>query len=407
MKQMRVLIVVILCITMLYCEQNKTITQLELGVYRATLELQDQEVLPFNFEVTSDSTLVVFNADERIVVDEITYKKDSIFIAFPVFEGYVAAVFEQQNLKGEFIKESVNRVVPFYAEYDNNERFKVEKTAEFNIEDTWEVVFSEGVEDDEYIAKGIFEQTGNKVTGTFRTTTGDYRFLEGAVDGDQLKLSAFDGAHAFYFKAKVSDSSMNGYFYSGNHWKEPFTAKRNANFELPDANELTFLNDGYESLEFSFPDETGKLVSLSDDQFQNKVVIVQIMGTWCPNCLDESKYYTQYYSEHKNNDLAFVALAFEYAKTPELAFKNINRLKERLQINYPILLAQYGGADKADAQQKLPMLNHVLSYPTTVFIDKQGDVRKIHTGFNGPATGAKFVEFKNEFEGFVAELLEE
>lgn len=404
---MRILYLAITCVFILGCQQAEIKNRLEAGTYRATLTLQDNEVLPFNFEVTTDSTLVVFNASERIEVDEITYRNDSVFIYFPVFEGYLAATFQDDHLKGDFIKESVGRVVPFEAEYGNKERFLTQNDANYNVEGIWEVVFSEGIEGDEYLAKGIFEQEGNKVTGTFRTKTGDYRFLEGVVDGDQLKLSAFDAAHAFYFTAKVNDSSMNGYFYSGNHFKEPFTGKRNPNFELPDANQLTFLNEGYDTLEFSFPDETGKLVSLSDEQFKNKVVIVQIMGTWCPNCLDESKYYTQYYNQHKSDDLAFVALAFEYDKTPEKAFSKISRMKERLQINYPILLAQYGSIDKSDAQQKLPMLNHVLSYPTSIFIDKQGKVRKIHTGFNGPATGEKFVEFKKEFESFVSELLTE
>lgn len=404
---MRSVFVLVLCVLILGCQQSETINKLEIGFYRATLALQDNEVLPFNFQVTSDSTLVVFNAEERIEVDEITYKNDSVFIQFPVFEGYVAAAFEGKNLEGDFIKESVGRVVPFLAEFGNEQRFLTENEAKFNVQGIWEVVFSEGIEGDEYIAKGIFKQIGNQVTGTFRTKTGDYRFLEGVVDGTRLKLSAFDASHAFYFTANLNDSSMNGYFYSGNHFKEPFRAKRNPNFDLPDSNKLTVLNDGYETLEFSFPDETGELVSLTDAQFKNKVVIVQVMGTWCPNCLDESKYYTQFYNQHKSDDLAFVALAFEYDKTPEKAFDKIKRLKERLQINYPVVLAQYGGIDKVEAQQKLPMLNHVLSYPTSIFIDKQGKVRKIHTGFNGPATGDKFVEFKKEFEGFVAALLAE
>lgn len=404
---MRSIYLLVLCILISGCQQTKTTNKLEKGFYRAILSLQDNQELPFNFEVTSDSTLFVFNAEERIEVDEIVYRNDSVFVKFPVFEGYVAAAFEGKNITGDFIKESVNRVVPFAAEFGNNERFVTDNSASFNVEGVWEVVFSEGVEGDEYIAKGIFEQTDNKVTGTFRTTTGDYRYLEGIVDGNQLKLSTFDAAHAFYFSAELTDTTMVGLFYSGNHWKEPFRGIRNASYELPNANELTFLNEGYDTLAFSFPDETGEFISLSDEQFKDKVVIVQIMGTWCPNCLDESKYYTQFYNQHKNDSLAIVALAFEYGKTPDLAFKSINRLKEKLQINYPILLAQYGGVSKADAQQKLPMLNHVLSYPTSIFIDKKGVVRKIHTGFNGPATGEKFLEFKEEFERFIAELLAE
>jgi thiol-disulfide isomerase/thioredoxin len=380
---------------------------LKIGMYRAVLEVQDFKALPFVFEVESANKLKVFNAEEVIEVDEITYKNDSVIIKLPVFEGYIKATVKYDKLYGTFVKESLDREVLFTAEYDNNIRFNVKSAPTQNVAGVWETVFSKDIEDDEYIAKGIFKQERNKVTGTFRTTTGDYRYLEGVMDGNEMKLSTFDGAHAFLFTATVTDSTMEGNFYSGNHWKEPFVAKRNETYELPSANDLTFLKEGYDSLEFSFPNEDGNLVSLTDDRFKNKVVIVQIMGTWCPNCLDESKYYTKFYEANKNKDLEIVALAFEYAKTEEKAFNSINRLREKLGISYPILLAQYGTSDKAKAQEKLPMLNHVLSYPTSIFIDKVGKVRKIHTGFNGPATGDKYVEFKDEFEGLVAELLAE
>lgn len=385
-------------------QESKT-SQLKTGTYRAILELQDNEKLPFNFEVTSASELKVFNAEEVIDVDEITYNNDSVFINFPVFEGYVAAKLDGDNLNGNFIKESLNRVVPFSAEFDNATRFNVSKKPSQNVSGIWETVFSKAIVDDEYIAKGIFKQEGKKVTGTFRTTTGDYRYLEGVMDGNQMKLSTFDGAHAFLFTAKVTDSTMEGLFYSGNHWKEPFIAKRNENFELPNSNDLTFLKKGYDALDFAFPNTSDELVSLKDDRFKNKVVVVQIMGTWCPNCLDESKYYAEFYKNNKDKDIEFVALAFEYVKTKEKAFGRIDRLQSKIDINYPILLAQYGTSDKAKAQEKLPMLNHVLSYPTSIFIDKKGKVRKIHTGFNGSATGEKYVEFKEEFEGFVGDLL--
>lgn len=97
-------------------------------------------------------------------------------------------------------------------------------------------------------------------------------------------------------------------------------------------------------------------------------------------------------------------MAFEYVKTEEEAFNNIKRLQKRLQISYPILLAQFGTSDKTKAQEKLPMLNHILSYPTTIFIDKKGTVRRIHTGFNGPATGDTYLMFTKDFENFVSEL---
>ncbi len=383
--------------------------ELQIGTYRAVLKVNDTLDLPFNFEVSSNKSLQIFNADEVIKVNDISYMNDSIYIKMPVFEGFfVAEILNNGNLKGSFKNETLGRVVPFQAEVNNSIRFEEENSkSNFNVSGIWESDFSPDNEEDRYMAKGIFNQTGNKVTGTFRTTTGDYRYLEGIMDGNQLKLSTFDGSHAFMFISRVTDSTMEGMFYSGNHFNEPFVAKRNDNFELPDEDQLTFLKEGYDKISFSFPDATGKMISLDDVRFKNKVVLVQIMGTWCPNCLDESKFYSEYYNSNQDKSIEFIGLAFEYSKTPEAAFKNIARLKDNVGIRYPILLAQYGGSNKTTAQEKLPMLDHILSYPTTIYIDKTGKVRKIHTGFNGPATGNKFIEFKSEFNSFIDDLLKE
>lgn len=228
------------------------------------------------------------------------------------------------------------------------------------------------------------------------------------MNNNNLELSTFDGAHAFLFEATVTDSTMNGFFYSGNHWKEPFVAQKNDRYELPDARDLTFLKEGYGQFDFSFPNLDGKKISLKDARYKNKVVLVQILGSWCPNCLEESKFYKEYLQNHPEEAVEIVGLAFEYAKTEQGAISSIKRLKDRLDLPYPILLAQYGeGADKKKAQEKLPMLNHVLSYPTTIYIDKNGEVRRIHTGFNGAATGEKHIEFRREFESFLQKLLKE
>ncbi|GGG43366.1 TlpA disulfide reductase family protein [Bizionia arctica] len=380
---------------------------LKTGTYKAILKVNDSIDMPFMFEVLSENKLQIFNAEEVIDVDEIIYRNDSIFIKPPVFDSYIAARITESGFEGSYIKDDLDRTVPIEAIYRESKRFEVSNNPKTNVSGNWETTFSPDSEADRYIAKGIFKQDKHKVTGTFRTTTGDYRFLEGVLDGDQLKLSAFDGAHAFLFIATVTDSTMQGMFYSGNHFEEAFVAKRNEAFELPDANNLTFLKEGYEKVAFSFPDENGKMISLEDERFKNKVVLIQIMGTWCPNCLDESKYLANYNKNNKDDDLEIVGLAFEYTKTEDKAFANIKRLKDRLDIDYPVLLAQYGSSSKVSAQEKLPMLNQVLSYPTTIFIDKTGKVRKIHTGFNGPATGEKYTEFTKEFEGFVSGLMEE
>jgi thiol-disulfide isomerase/thioredoxin len=400
---------VVVLVVLISCSQEKKKSLAE-GLWLAELTVMDDEILPFNFKLNSNDLghyqMEIYNAEELILVDEIEINNDSILIQFPVFEGYILGTFSENTIEGKFIKESLDRIVPFKATHGIKERFRDTKPSKENITGIWETEFEPNTEDS-YPAKGIFVQKGDAVSGTIRTNTGDYRYLEGVMSGDSLKVSAFDGAHAFVFTAKVNDSSMNGAFYSGNHSKELFVAKRNEGYELISSDSLTFIKEGYDKFNFSFPNADGDMISLNDDRFKNKVTLVQIMGSWCPNCLDETKYYVEYLKQNPDIELEIVALAFEYAKTKEGAFKSVKRLTDRIGVEYPVLLAQFGSSDKALAQEKLPMLNHVLSYPTSIFIDKKGNVRKIHTGFNGPATGSKFVEFKKEFERFVNVLVAE
>ena len=379
---------------------------LEVGEWWGKMQVAPGSDLPFTFTLKQEEgkyVMEVYNAEEVVRIDEIELFGDSLRIQMPVFEGYISGTYSENEINGSFIKESLSRVVPFHAYFGERNRFEPKVPPSVNISGVWETYFDINT-DGEYPAKGIFTQNGETVKGTFRTKTGDYRYLEGVVEGDSLKLSTFDGAHVFLFKAQVTDSTLEGRFYSGNHSVEEFMAARNEAFELPDADSLTYLRQGYDKFDFSFPDEHGKVVSLSDVQFHDRPVLVQIMGTWCPNCLDETRFYVDFLKHNPDLDIELVALAFEYAKTEEKAFEGIQRLRERVGADYPILLAQYGTSNKQKANEKLPMLNHILSYPTTIYIDRNGEVRKIHTGFNGPATGEKHLEFKKQFAETIQEL---
>ena len=174
---MRNIIVCLIAFILWSCNTKKETKKLNVGTYRAVLQIEENKELPFIFEVKSPNELHIFNAEETIVVDEVEYRNDSIFIKAPVFEGYIAATFKGNNLKGSFIKESLNRVVPFFAEFDTNERFTVKTKSTQNIEGIWETVFSKGIAGSEYIATGLFKQHGSKVSGTFRTTSVDSRYL--------------------------------------------------------------------------------------------------------------------------------------------------------------------------------------------------------------------------------------
>jgi hypothetical protein len=227
------------------------------GIWRGVLMTNGGE-LPFNFETKLEDgslTVEIMNGDERIIVDEVSVVEDSVFIRMPLFDSEFRLKYGAQTMTGRFINHSrtANNVFPFTAEFGKTYRFTEEKvTPAANISGRWEVDFSKGTADSSK-AVGIFSQSANELSGTFLTTSGDYRYLEGTVQGNHVFLSCFDGSHLFLFKADIGgDGKLQGMYYSGNHWQEPWVAKRNQKFELPDPHSLTFLKTGYQKLDFSF-----------------------------------------------------------------------------------------------------------------------------------------------------------
>jgi len=372
------------------------------GDYVGKLEVENNKYLPFNFSVTNDSTLVVQNSSE-IVGFSIDYLKDSIFIRSKVFEGFIKGVLEDNKINGVFVIESLDRSVPFTS-YNSDKRFNIdfEKNEKLTL-NRWRFTFNPNM-DNASISLGIFNPIGqNEISATFRTSTGDYGFMHGGYKDSKIVLSTFNGSRAYLLEAELNNNndSIKGIMYSGNHSKTIIEGVLDNVFELSNEYSLTSLQSKNQKFEFSFENTAGKLISIDDDIFDGKSMVIQLMGSWCSNCLDESKFYVDYMNKNKLIDIEFVALAFEYAKTKDSALNSILKLKNQIGIDYPILLAQYGSSDKGKALEKFPMLNNIISYPTTIFLDKNKDVIKIHTGFNGPATGEKYIEFINEFDNTI------
>ena len=402
MNKLNYLLVLLFAITS--CSEDYSLPS---GSYIGALHTSDNQEIPFNMYLLNDGSIQIYNHKEIVDMEKIIYEKDSFIIKSPVFEGYIKAKRSKEGINGYFTNNSLDRKIKFTAN-NGAERFKIKnyKTV-YNFSGKWKVVFNPG-EVEEYNAVGIFDQNGSKISGTFRTTTGDYGFMEGVSEGNSVMMSTFNGARSYLFKGNLENDSITGYFYRGNYDKIPFKAFRDEEFSLPNPNSLTVMNDSASNrFKFSFKDNRGVLVSDYDSIFDNKVVVIQIMGTWCPNCLDETVFISDFIKKNNYKDLRFVSLAFEYAKTKQKAIENINKLEKRFDIKYPILLAQYGTSNKVEAQKKLPSLNQVISYPTLIFIDRNKNVRRIHTGFNGPATGKKYQKFKNEFKDLVIKLIEE
>lgn len=379
------------------------------GKWRALISMQNQ-TLPFNFEVVNqgDSQLIyLVNGKEKLPLNEIKYNNDSVKIFMHFFDCEILGVTDGQRLTGEYIKRFPDKTIrlPISAVVGQTHRFETKESPSADFSGKWSVDFIEE-NGDTTIAVGIFEQHKDDLIGTFRTVTGDYRFLAGNVNGNHLSLSCFDGEHAFLFKAKMNiDSALEGRFWSGSSYNVKWVARRNPQAELPNADSLTFLKAGYDRINFSFPDLEGNPVTLNDAKYQNKVIIVQMLGSWCPNCMDETAFLSQFYKSNRGKEIAIIGLAYE--RNPEFneAKKRLEKMKVRFGIGYDLLIA--GTYNKAAAAATLPMLNHVLAFPTTIFIDKKGRVRKIHTGFNGPGTGVYYDKFVEEFNIFIDKLLAE
>lgn len=399
------------CITSLLlfsCDKSQKFPEGEIptGIWRAVISQQGKE-LPFNFEITKNESqyrLIIYNGEERIEVSDVRKQKDSLIIKMPFFDSGLELKYDDGKLIGNFQKYYADDyILPFEATYDCDKRF-VRNCSEPEIDITgkWQVQFSKK-DNSTYPAIGKFEQSGHDLYGTFLTETGDYRYLEGNIVKDKLQLSCFDGNHLFLFEGNiVGDKIVGGEFWHGKNTYEKWSGEKNEDAQLTSAYDLTYLKKGYDRLTFAFPDLDSNIVSLEDPIFKDKAILVQIFGSWCPNCIDETKFLTKWYDDNRNLGVEVVGLAYESKSDFQYAKSRVTNLKNKLNINYPFLIA--GTYDKKEAAKTLPMLNHVLSFPTLIFINKKGEVHKIHTGFTGPGTGENYDLFVTEFNELVNEL---
>jgi len=389
------------------------IADLQNGIWRAALKTESGVEIPFNFELADSAgkkQLDIINGDERFRVNEISQEGDSILIQMPLFDSEIKAVLKSGSLSGKWTKHlaTTDVAMEFTASPNTNWRFfKTEGEPKVDLNGKWSSTFISADGKDTSVYIGQFNQKGSRLTGTFLSTTGDYRFLEGTVNGNKFYLSCFDGCHALLFSGTVKGNTItDGKFYSGFSSIDNWTGTKDDKAELPDAYSLVGLNPGYKSIDFAFPDLSGKLVSLKDEQFKNKVVVVQFFGSWCPNCMDETAFMVPFYNRYKDKGLAVVGLGYERTTDVARGRKNIGRLQKRFNVPYPLLLTGYTN-QPSEVIKSLPMLNKFMAFPTTIIIDKKGEVRKIHTGFSGPGTGKYYTEFTEEFDKLITDLLAE
>lgn len=373
------------------------------GKWRGVFHNANGTDVPFNFDVkgkTAETAKVyLLNAHERFETGTLTQKGDSLFIPFEQFDTELAFKIGDNKLTGYFRrKEGGGRSTPVDASYGQNYRFEDGEKPTADISGNYDVIFKSPTGKEEKTV-GLFKQKGNKLYATFLRISGDSRFLEGTVKGNQFFLSSFIGGGIAYYTGSFDAVGV----ITGSNGYSQFTGTKNAAAALPDPYTLTYLKPGYTTFDFTLPDVDGKQVSLKDEKYKNKVVIVTITGTWCPNCIDEANFLAPWYKKNKSRGVEAIGVHFE-RKTDAAYVKNaIEKFKKRYGIEYDEVVG--GVADKNSVAASFPALNNFLSFPTILFIDKQGNVAKIYTGFNGPATGAHYDRFIKEFNDEIDILL--
>jgi len=343
------------------------------------------------------------NSTERLEAIVEQPKPDSLVVDMPYFpSAFHFTIKDNKHLEGLLNLAPTKDPIRVTAEFVSSEP-DLPKNSSSDYE-KYSINFSPGEDCCEYPAIGLFQHTDNYAYGTFMTETGDYRFLDGLWQNDKMTLTCFDGAHLFRFDCEVvGDSLTKGVFYSGSTWSEPWSGIKDASATLRDPYKVTYLLPNEDDVVIDVHNENLDIVTLDHSIYEGKVTILQVFGSWCPNCLDENLYYKTLHTKYADQGLQILPVAFERTENAADGIKAARKHLDAVGINYPVY---YGGElNKKTTSEEFPTLNAIISYPTSIYIGKDGKVKHIHTGFSGPSTGDYYTQYTQKTESLIEQML--
>jgi thiol-disulfide isomerase/thioredoxin len=250
------------------------------------------------------------------------------------------------------------------------------------------------------------------VMGSIEPVSGDTGLLHGVVSASangstHFHLSRFDGIHTMAIDGDFQpDGTLKGQ-QGGIRALEPFTAERSKDVASVDpsvlSETLTRVKDPAEPFRFSGVDASGKTLNQDSAEFKGKPLIIDIFGTWCPNCHDEAPVLESLYSKYRDQGLEIVGLAYEYTDDTARSLQQIGIYRAKFGITFPLLLS--GTTDEGQIAKTLPQLEHFGAFPTSIYVDKSGHVRAILAGFTGPSTGEKFQQVQQRMDELTREIV--
>ncbi|MFK7740288.1 MAG: redoxin domain-containing protein [Planctomycetota bacterium] len=406
-------------------------TPFPIGSHRMAIECPGGQ-LPFFLTLNGDSpgssiatAATIFNGDERIAVPSVTAKADGrLWLRFPHYDAELALTVDAvaKTIAGEWIKRrGSGKATRMQVQSTAGKRrfpqlSPAPKAAAMQRTIAWcSGRFRVQFGDSKDVAVGIFAPATaagawaqrSSHRGTFLTTLGDYRYLAGQAGPREMRLSCFDGAHAFLFQARpgAKPDTIEGDFWSSDSWHEAWTATRDPDAVLADGFSLTRMRDDAAVETTPFLDLDGQQRTLADAGLAGTVRILEVFGTWCPNCQDHGAYMAELHRRYADRGVKIIGLAFEHAGDAEHSIRQVQTFVARHGVEYPVWLG--GSSNKQEATKQLGFFDRVRSFPTTVFLDHRGQVRGVYQGWSGPATGASHVRLKRRFEERIDALLAE
>ncbi|MEP7270170.1 MAG: TlpA disulfide reductase family protein [Acidobacteriota bacterium] len=261
----------------------------------------------------------------------------------------------------------------------------------------------------EQLSELSLTEGAGEIRATVMSLSGDWGTFTGRIEKGDLVLTRFDGINARLLRARQKDDQIEGIIDMGTRVAPVEFKGERANAanlsNLPDPATATRMRNRSEPFHFSFVDFDGNLLASTDSRFTDKVVIVTITGSWCPNCHDEAPFLQELYDRYHGQGLEIIGLAFEYTGDAGRDAEQVRSFARRHRLTFPILLA--GTTDEGDLLRKLPQIENFSGYPTTIYIGRDGLVKHIHAGFEGRATGERFTRLKVKIEETVKSLLAE
>lgn len=357
----------------------------------------------------NDSTEAVFQIDrqtdrwglsnggENLVLPKIA---DQLF-SVPVFNGSIKLTSGNQGFWTDSLRPTNEAGEPYHVD------FQIKSSAankpSDSISGTWDVWFDASPGEAAATAQLDLTSTDTGVWGTVRTPTGDYRYLSGYFHNQQLHLQTFDGAHLFAINAQHEGGRwINGNFYSGNHYHTLWSGVEADAWPVQEGTEVFAVP--IDSLYVHVVNRNGNLEKLSLIPDPDQTLVVDILGSWCPNCMDEVRLLKEM---HGAGQTQFISIAFERPEDVQEAYARIDEFRDLMDIPWGLFLG--GRASKTIAADAFPFLEKVVSFPTTLFIQHDGTVT-VHSGFNGPATGDRYTAeqatFKRLSQSAIATSLE-